>query len=513
MLLNHKKTASFLSLVIGLCLVMQAGYAQFKVIGYYPTYAGGYPGSINAVDLAKVTHVYIAFANPDGAGNLVPDFGTNANITTVVNAVHGQGKKVFLSIAGGAATGGNYQTHLSSPANITAFVAKIVAYANTYNLDGIDVDIEGNILNGATLTAAQYENFVTALGAALHANGKLMSCAIGTWFGNYVTSAAANQFDWINMMSYDLYGPWTGAGQHAPYSMTTSDFQYWNVNKGVPASKLIVGLPFYGYGWGSLANNGITYCNIVNTYPGAQNADQVGSGGNVITYNGIATIKQKTTYAQANAGGVMIWELTQDCATSDSRSLLLAVSQVLAPLPVTWVDFHATHKADGILLHWSTAQEKSNAYFSVESSTDGMVFQEISKEPAAGNSVSLQEYMYLDTQPLSENVYYRIKQVDADGQYNYTSIIFVHANLATPVLFEVHPNPAVDGEFHVRLQSYDVQSLQLLNLLGESYYSEVLAGLQTSEMITISTTDIPYGIYVLTAVAKGKSYSTKVIIQ
>lgn len=511
MLLNHKTAALFLSLT--LCLVIQAGYAQFKVIGYYPTYAGGYPGSINTVDLAKLTHVYIAFANPDGAGNLVPDFGTNANITTVVNAVHAQGKKAFLSIAGGAATGGNYQIHLSSPANITAFVAKIVTYANTYNLDGIDVDIEGNILNGATLTAAQYENFVTALGAALHANGKLMSCAIGTWFGNYVTSAAANQFDWINMMSYDLYGPWTGAGQHAPYSMTTSDFQYWNVNKGVPASKLIVGLPFYGYGWGSLANNGITYCNIVNTYPGAQNADQVGSGGNVITYNGINTIKNKTTYAQQNAGGVMIWELTQDCATSDSRSLLLAVSQVLAPLPVTWVDFHATNKAEGIWLQWSTAQEKDNAYFSVESSIDGKVFQEISKEPATGNSASVQEYTYLDTEPLSSTVYYRIKQVDVDGQYSYTPIVFVRTNFNAPVLFEVHPNPTLNGELHVWLQSSDIQSLQLTNILGESYYRTVLSGSQTKETITISTTNIPSGIYIFSAVGRGKSYSVKVIIQ
>lgn len=514
MLLNRKTAALFFSLVVSLLLFTPGSYAQFKVIGYYPTYAGGYPGGINSIDLAKLTHVYIAFANPDGTGNLVPDYGTTANITTVVNACHTKGLKVFLSLGGGAASGGNYQTMLSSTGNINTFVSKIVAFANTYNLDGIDVDIEGNILDGSTLTAAQYQSFVTALGSSLHANGKLMSSALGTWFGNYVTSTAANQFDWINMMSYDLFGPWTGPGQHAPYTMTTSDFQYWNTTKSVPASKLVVGLPFYGYGWGSLNSAGIRYCDIVNTYANSQNNDQVGSGGNVIYYNGIPTIKQKTTYASQHAAGVMIWELTQDCATSDSRSLLLAVSQVLAPLPVTWVDFHALAKAQGVQLEWSTALEKNNAYFVVESSVDGKVFQEISREPAAGTSASLQTYAYFDAQPLSDHVYYRIKQVDADGQYTYTRIVFVSSHLSAPVLFEVHPNPVSTKEIHVAFQqTTTAQRLVLTDLLGGHYYDVTLSAEQLQETVTIPLNTIPSGVYILSTEGDGKSYRTKIIVQ
>jgi len=322
------KKLYFLTFIIFSLLSTYSSFAQFKVIGYYPTYAGGYPTSINNIDLAKVTHVNIAFANPDANGNLIPDYGTTGNISTVVTACHNKGVKVFMSLGGGGASGTNYHNLLSNSTNINNFVAKIVSFATTYNLDGIDIDIEGGILDGSIVTAAQYQSFVTTLGPALHAQNKLMSTALGTWFGNYVTNTAAQAYDWINMMSYDKCGSWSGPCQHSPYTMATDDYSYW-LGKGVSSSKLIVGVPFYGYGWGTYANDGIGYCDIVNTYSGAENTDQIGSGSDVIYYNGIATIKQKANYALQNAGGIMIWELTQDCNTSDSRSLLLAINQVI----------------------------------------------------------------------------------------------------------------------------------------------------------------------------------------
>ncbi len=105
--------------------------------------------------------------------------------------------------------------------------------------------------------------------------------------------------------------------------MAVNQFNYWT-GRGLPASKAIIGLPFYGYGFGASANQGISYANIIAQYPGAENQDQVG---NTIYYNGIPTIKAKTTFAIQNAGGVMIWELSQDAV--GSKSLLTAVNQVI----------------------------------------------------------------------------------------------------------------------------------------------------------------------------------------
>jgi chitinase len=307
-------------------LILQSvlGYsviAQFKVIGYLPTWVN-YPSSINNVQLSKLTHVNIAFSNPDATGTLIPADGTNADVTTVVNAAHAKNVKVFMSMGGAGAPGATYSNLLSSAANRNSFITKIVNYAVTYNLDGIDVDIEGDVLDGTQVTAARYQSFVTALGTALHAQNKLMSAALAQWFGNYVTNTAAAQFDWINMMSYDAAIPGSGdaVGQHAPYSMVLSDYQYWNTTKGVSSTHLVVGVPFYGYGWGTRSdpsNNEIPYCTIVSANPGAENTDSVGTNPNVIYYNGIPTIKQKTNYALQNASGVMIWELTEDCNDSN----------------------------------------------------------------------------------------------------------------------------------------------------------------------------------------------------
>ncbi|MFI5163935.1 MAG: glycosyl hydrolase family 18 protein [Bacteroidia bacterium] len=322
-----KRSLLFLSIFL---LSINLMFSQFRVVGYLPTWMS-YPGSINNVDLSKVTHVNIAFANPNSSGTLIPADGTNSDVATVVTAAHAKNVKVLISIGGSGAPGATYKNLITN--SQASFVTSIVNYAVNNNLDGIDVDIEGDILDGTTLTATQYQNFVTALGTALHAQNKIMSAALATWFASYVTNTAAGKFDFVSIMSYDAAIPGSGdpVGQHSPYSLAVSDFQYWNGTKAVPAAKINIGVPFYGYGWGTYAtpnNDEIGYCTIVTTYPGAENNDQVGSGNNVIYYNGIPTIKQKTTYALQNAGGIMIWELAEDC--TDSTSLLTAINQIIS---------------------------------------------------------------------------------------------------------------------------------------------------------------------------------------
>lgn len=311
-------TALFFILIAG--LFAQTPNGGKPVVGYIPTYRN-FPGIVNQVDLSVLTHLDIAFVNPDWNGNISMPNGT----ATVVNTAHAQNVKVLASICGGGGDGNTYRNILSSDNLTNTFVANLVQMTLTNNLDGIDVDIEGDVLNGTYVNAAQYESFILKLQVALHAQGKLMTSALAGWFINNVTNAAAQAFDFIGLMSYDAYGGWTEPGQHSPYSMAVSDFNAW-VNKGVDPNKLLVGLPFYGYGWGS-NQRAWTFNEITTAFPGSENNDQVGSGANVIYYNGIPTIKQKCDFALANAGGVMIWELTQDA--TGNNSLLKAVGEVM----------------------------------------------------------------------------------------------------------------------------------------------------------------------------------------
>lgn len=230
-----------------------------------------------------------------------------------------------MSLGGAGAPGITYRNLIN--ADLSGFVAKIVQYAVDNNLDGIDVDIEGDVLNGTTLTSVQYENFITSLEVGLHAQNKLMTAALATWFATRVTNIAASKFDFINLMSYDAYGTWTGPGQHAPYSFAVSDLTYWQVTKGIPAAKLTVGVPFYGYYWGS-SSSSYTFADIQINYPGTQNQDQkIPTTGGVLYYNGIPTIKQKTVLAIEQAGGIMIWQLVGDA--TGANSLLLAIDEVV----------------------------------------------------------------------------------------------------------------------------------------------------------------------------------------
>src|SRR6478752_10652301 len=156
------KTSSLFKLLVALGILFFATFsaqAQFRVIGYLPTWIN-YPNSINSVDLTKVTHINIAFANPNATGTLT-GAGTTANIATIVNACHAKGVKVFISIGGAGAPGATYAGLVNSTANVNAFVTKIMTFVTTNNLDGVDVDIEGDILDGTTMTAAQYLSFVT----------------------------------------------------------------------------------------------------------------------------------------------------------------------------------------------------------------------------------------------------------------------------------------------------------------------------------------------------------------
>ncbi|OMQ10414.1 glycosyl hydrolase family 18 protein [[Flexibacter] sp. ATCC 35103] len=316
---NNYKRMPLKWMVILVLGVFNLSMAQKKVIAYVPNWVDLNSFS-STIQYSKLTHINIAFENPDANGYL----SYNSGNTTLINAAHNQNVKVFVSLGGGAISEGgairdNYFNLITS-GNRTAFIQKIYDYVVAHNFDGVDVDLEGPAING------DYGGFVIALAAKLHANGKQITAALSEGYGGAnVPASTFAAYDWINIMAYDATGPWApgSPGQHSPYSMAVNQFNYWT-GRGLPASKAIIGLPFYGYGFGASANQGISYANIVAQYPGAENQDQVG---NTIYYNGIPTIKAKTTFAIQNAGGVMIWELSQDA--TGSKSLLTAVNQVI----------------------------------------------------------------------------------------------------------------------------------------------------------------------------------------
>ncbi len=284
----------------------------FRVVGYLRDSNVADGTGLN-IDFDKITYLNIAFINPDEYGNFI----TMTGLSAVINAAHSKNVKVLASIGGGSAPA--YYSMLLSDVNRADFIHKIVRLAEDDDFDGVDVDLEGDKID------KNYEPFIIALSAAMKQQPKVLTAAIATVYKSQYTDEALAKFDFINIMSYDKTGPWNPAnpGQHAPYDMAVSDLDYWTNTRGLAKEKLSLGLPFYGYGFGTNAPSDMSYGDIVSQYPGSENIDQViFNGGGILYYNGIPTIKNKMTLALEKSGGVMIWQLLLD---ANGRNSLLDV--------------------------------------------------------------------------------------------------------------------------------------------------------------------------------------------
>lgn len=306
--------------------------ADTKVIGYIPSYKN-MPSVIDRTDLSKLTHINISFLNPNSGGAVTSggnpvcmDGGTGDHIRYVVQKAHAAGVKVLVSLAGGVIPGcsGNWETLLQSGSR-TTLVNNLIQMVNDYGLDGLDVDIEGVLLTNID-NAGNYTPFIQALRNGLPA-GKLLTSATASYVGGMVPTSSLQYFDFVNIMSYDNVGPgWGQAGtEHASYDQAVGHINTWKA-RGLSKDKLVLGVPFYGYGFGSYASS-YSFADIINQFGAAAGQqDLIGNlcvGCSYVTYNGIPTIRKKTRLGLQEGTGIMIWELSQDATASNS--LLTAI--------------------------------------------------------------------------------------------------------------------------------------------------------------------------------------------
>jgi hypothetical protein len=148
----------------------------------------------------------------------------------------------------------------------------------------------------------------------------LSIAVIGEDDDDYVLGGMFNVVDMVMIMAYD-----DNNYLHSTYELGTQCLAYW-LGRGCPASEAILGVPFYGHDSAVDPNSDaaeVEY-NTILTYGASPQLDAY----SVYGYNGILTMKSKTSYAMANAGGIGIWELSGDA--TGSSSLLSAINSVVA---------------------------------------------------------------------------------------------------------------------------------------------------------------------------------------
>lgn len=112
-------------------------------------------------------------------------------------------------------------------------------------------------------------------------------------------------------------------------------------------------------------------------------------------------------------------------------------------LPVELTAFAAARHGRGVLLTWTTAQERDNAYFQVERSPDGREFTALGRVAGQGTSTSVHSYAYPDAAPLAGLSYYRLRQVDRDGAEHLSAVrtVAAVAEAGARLAATAYPNP------------------------------------------------------------------------
>ena len=371
----------FVFLIMTFSMAVSLAAQSYRVVGYYPMWNKAVLPSA-AVHFSSLTHIIHAFAWPNQDGSLAP--GEMPVDTSLISATHKAGKKILLSFGGAGSTqAANFSIVAGDSALRSRFASAVVAHLLQYHYDGIDLDWEGPSSRadraGEVLLVHQLKTAMLAKDP-----GWVLTMAIGmsNWSDQWHdVPSLLSDVDWFNAMEYDVHGSWSQyAGHNAPlyagtdpvsdpdnYSIDQS-VQYLTVTRGIPKSKLTLGLPFYGKLFGTptlySSYNGeqdLAYHDILTlvqsgtwTYiwDAGSMAPYYQSPGlsKLITLDDSTSIALKCRYARDNGlSGVMIWELSQDVIGSRQPLLDVVSGQMQSVTNVQ--EFSSAPQASGFYLN------------------------------------------------------------------------------------------------------------------------------------------------------------------
>jgi chitinase len=329
-----------------------ARWVQGYYVGYERTL---YP--VGEIDFATVTHLMVGRERPLANGTLthaydIDDVDGPIWAHSAVNAAHAAGRKAILMVGGAGEIDG--WRNAADAATRPTFVGNLIADVDAYGYDGLDLDWEPL----ESFDQADFIALVQALRAARP--GLLLTVPLGWVNSNFdetpdpFLAQIAPLFDRVNIMTYDMAGPWDGwqswhnsalYGEtgNTPSSMSSSVAYF--LASGVPAAKLGFGIAFYGDCWqgvtaphqsgGSISGSDgtMSYARIMANYyqpalrvwdadarvPYLSSNTPLGSGQcKFISYDDAQSVAEKGTYARAHGlGSAIIWTISQGHLASE----------------------------------------------------------------------------------------------------------------------------------------------------------------------------------------------------
>ncbi len=169
----------------------------------------------------------------------------------------------------------------------------------------------------------------------------------------------------------------------------------------------------------------------------------------------------------------------------------------LGSLPVELINFKAVIRDEAVHIVWSTASEKDNFGYDLERSPDGSNWKSLGFVPGYGTTTRRNDYSFVDEYPLPGVNYYRLKQADTDGAFEYSPMVVADVRSNGRQSFDIYPNPSSDGLLCIRtISRQDGEALlEMYDRAGYKVYKESFQILQGTMSYPVSLATFPAGAY------------------
>ncbi|MEZ5009042.1 MAG: T9SS type A sorting domain-containing protein [Chitinophagales bacterium] len=178
-----------------------------------------------------------------------------------------------------------------------------------------------------------------------------------------------------------------------------------------------------------------------------------------------------------------------------------ASDSLQSPLPVELISFVGWNDAEVNELEWITASEINNDLFVVERSIDAISFTEIGTVDGSGTTTEEQTYNFTDVSPIEGINYYRLKQIDFDGSFEYSDIIAIELSggILKTAIVKLHPNPT-NRVINIQLQSannteFEMNVLDITGRLMETKSITAVKGLNSPFALNVE--EYRSGVYII----------------
>ncbi|MEM0991515.1 MAG: T9SS type A sorting domain-containing protein [Bacteroidota bacterium] len=167
-------------------------------------------------------------------------------------------------------------------------------------------------------------------------------------------------------------------------------------------------------------------------------------------------------------------------------------------IPVELISFKGKVSGKAIHLSWTTASEIDNKVFEIERSTNTKQWQRIASVEGNGNSLIPQHYQFIDETPVVGINYYRLKQIDFSGLFEYSQVIQIESNHPSKNVIKIYPNPNQSRKLYIRSLSDQTsdRQIEIYNMNGQLLYTQhQLAQKDQSDILELKNWSS--GIYII----------------